>query len=539
MGVQNNFLFIAFLIVSFIALETWQVEFSDPENFNKENKIEKKNIIENEIFKKQNNFITIITDLLILKINTYGGNIEEVSLRTYFEDLENKKLLKLLETSKNFIYQAENGLVKSYKMKDNNIEVHPIFKSEKNTYVLSDDLNDLSVSMVYDDNLGMKYTKNFVFTKNSFAFKVNHKIQNYGNSPIEIVLFSQLKQSTETKNINENYNFNFHTYRGAAYSSDDHKYKKYEFNDITNNKHLNITTMSGWIAMLQQYFLVAWIPEQIYKYHFYTENFYGHDQVIIGFRSYPISILKGEEKNIQSTLWIGPKLQDTIKTVANHLNLTIDYGWLWFIAQPLFKMLTWIYKYTNNWGISIVLITFIVRGLMYPLTKSQYTSMAKMRILQPKIINIKNKFSQDKHRQSQEMIALYKKQKVNPLGGCMPLFIQMPIFLALYYMLSGSVELRHAPFILWIYDLSEKDPYYILPIIMGITMLLIQKMSPSTHVDPIQKRIVTFIPLIFTIFFLWFPSGLVLYYIVSNLVTMMQQYIIYKGLKRKGIYTEI
>uniref|UniRef100_A0A1A9Z0Y5 Membrane protein insertase YidC n=1 Tax=Glossina pallidipes TaxID=7398 RepID=A0A1A9Z0Y5_GLOPL len=237
---------------------------------------------------------------------------------------------------------------------------------------------------------------------NSFAFNVNHKIKNYGNNPIEVTFFSQLKQSIENKKINDNYNFNFHTYRGAAYSSDDHKYKKYEFNDIKNNKHLNIITNSGWVAMLQQYFLVAWIPEKMHKYHFYTEKLYDNSQVSIGFKSYPISILQGEEKNIQSTLWVGPKLQNTMKIVADYLNLTIDYGWLWFIAQPLFTMLTWIYTYTNNW----------VRGLMYPLTKSQYTSMAKMRILQPKIINIKNKFSQDKHRQSQEMIALYKKQKL-------------------------------------------------------------------------------------------------------------------------------
>ncbi|MDQ1237213.1 MAG: membrane protein insertase YidC [Wigglesworthia glossinidia] len=538
MGLQNNFLFIAFIIISFIALETWQFEFSDSININKQKTIEKKSVIENEIPEKKNNLITITTDLLILKINPYGGNIEEVSLRNYFDDLNNKKLLKLLETSKDFLYQAESGLIKAYKTENYSIKLNPIFKSEKNKYVLSDEAKNLKVSLMYDDNTGIKYIKNFLFNRNSFSFNIDHHILNYSNNPIEVTFFGQLKQSIESKKLGESYNFNFHTYRGAAYSSDHHKYKKYEFDDIKNNKNLNIYTVSGWIAMLQQYFLVAWIPEQINKYRFYTENFQNTNQAIIGFQSEPISILNGEEKNFRSTLWIGPKLQNMIKTVANNLNLTVDYGWLWFIAQPLFMMLTWIYKYTNNWGIAIILITFIVRGFMYPLTKSQYTSMAKMKILQPKIISIKNKFSQDKYRQSQEMIALYKKQKVNPLGGCMPLLIQMPIFLSLYYMLSGSVELRHAPFVLWINDLSAKDPYYILPFIMGVTMFLIQKMSPSTSIDPVQKKIIMFIPLIFTIFFLWFPSGLVLYYIVSNLVTMIQQYIIYNGLKRKGIYIE-
>uniref|UniRef100_A0A1B0C1P6 Membrane protein insertase YidC n=1 Tax=Glossina palpalis gambiensis TaxID=67801 RepID=A0A1B0C1P6_9MUSC len=420
MGLQNNFLFIAFIIISFIALETWQFEFSDSININKQKTIEKKSVIENEIPEKKNNLITITTDLLILKINPYGGNIEEVSLRNYFDDLNNKKLLKLLETSKDFLYQAESGLIKAYKTENYSIKLNPIFKSEKNKYVLSDEAKNLKVSLMYDDNTGIK---------NSFSFNIDHHILNYSNNPIEVTFFGQLKQSIESKKLGESYNFNFHTYRGAAYSSDHHKYKKYEFDDIKNNKNLNIYTVSGWIAMLQQYFLVAWIPEQINKYRFYTENFQNTNQAIIGFQSEPISILNGEEKNFRSTLWIGPKLQNMIKTVANNLNLTVDYGWLWFIAQPLFMI-------------------------------------------------------QDKYRQSQEMIALYKKQKVNPLGGCMPLLIQMPIFLSLYYMLSGSVELRHAPFVLWINDLSAKDPYYILPFIMGVTMFLIQKMSPSTSIDP-------------------------------------------------------
>lgn len=223
--------------------------------------------------------------------------------------------------------------------------------------------------------------------------------------------------------------------------------------------------------------------------------------------------------------------------VAPHLDLTVDYGWLWFISQPLFKLLKFLHGFIGNWGFSIIAITFIVRGVMYPLTKAQYTSMAKMRLLQPKLQAMRERIGDDKQRMSQEMMALYKSEKVNPLGGCFPLLIQMPIFLALYYMLMGSVELRHAPFALWIHDLSAQDPYYILPILMGVTMFFIQKMSPTTVTDPMQQKIMTYMPVIFTVFFLWFPSGLVMYYIVSNLVTILQQQLIYRGLEKRGLHS--
>ena len=240
---------------------------------------------------------------------------------------------------------------------------------------------------------------------------------------------------------------------------------------------------------------------------------------------------------VNATFYSGPKVQSELKDLAVGLNQTVDYGWLWFISQPLFKLLKFIHSYLGNWGFSIIAITFIVRGIMYPLTKAQYTSMAKMRMLQPKLQAMRERIGDDKQRMSQEMMALYKAEKVNPLGGCFPLLIQMPIFLALYYMLMGSVELRHAPFILWIHDLSAQDPYYILPVLMGVTMFFIQKMSPTTVTDPMQQKIMTFMPVIFTVFFLWFPSGLVAYYIVSNLVTIIQQQLIYRGLEKRGLHS--
>ncbi|WP_375146767.1 membrane protein insertase YidC, partial [Vibrio parahaemolyticus] len=250
------------------------------------------------------------------------------------------------------------------------------------------------------------------------------------------------------------------------------------------------------------------------------------------------TIATGDQAKFEATLWVGPKLQQEMAAVAPNLDLVVDYGWLWFIAKPLHSLLAFIQSFVGNWGVAIICLTFIVRGAMYPLTKAQYTSMAKMRMLQPKLQAMRERIGDDRQRMSQEMMELYKKEKVNPLGGCLPLVLQMPIFIALYWALMESVELRHSPFFGWIHDLSAQDPYYILPLLMGASMFLIQKMSPTTVTDPMQQKIMTFMPVMFTFFFLFFPSGLVLYWLVSNIVTLIQQTLIYKALEKKGLHTK-
>ena len=226
-----------------------------------------------------------------------------------------------------------------------------------------------------------------------------------------------------------------------------------------------------------------------------------------------------------------------MEEAANHLDLTVDYGWAWFIAKPLFWLLTAIQKIVTNWGLAIIGVTIVVKTLLYPLTKAQYTSMAKMRMLQPKIQEMRERFGDDRQRMSQEMMKLYKEEKVNPMGGCLPILIQMPIFIALYWTFMEAVELRHAPFFGWIQDLSAQDPYYILPLLMGASMFLLQKMSPTPVADPMQQKVMNFMPVIFTVFFLWFPSGLVLYWLTSNLITIAQQWLIYRNLEKKGLHS--
>ncbi|ELY5816303.1 membrane protein insertase YidC [Cronobacter turicensis] len=487
----------------------------------------------------QGKLITVKTDVLSLTINTRGGDIEQALLLAYPKELGSSEPFQLLETTPNFIYQAQSGLTgRNGPDNPNNNQGRPLYNTERDTYVLADGQNELLIPMTFTDAAGNAFTKTFALKRGQYAVYVGYDVKNAGTQPLEVSSFGQLKQTIDLPSHRDtgSNNFALHTFRGAAYSTPDEKYEKYKFDNIADDENLNVNAKGGWVAMLQQYFATAWVPASNVTSNFYTADL-GHGVAAIGYKSEPVQVQPGQTAKLASTLWVGPEIQDKMAAVAPHLDLTVDYGWLWFISQPLFKLLKWIHSFLGNWGFSIIAITFIVRGVMYPLTKAQYTSMAKMRLLQPKIQAMRERLGDDKQRMSQEMMALYKAEKVNPLGGCFPLLIQMPIFLALYYMLMGSVELRHAPFALWIHDLSAQDPYYILPILMGATMFFIQKMSPTTVTDPMQQKIMTFMPVIFTVFFLWFPSGLVLYYIVSNLVTILQQQLIYRGLEKRGLHS--
>ncbi|EKY1944926.1 membrane protein insertase YidC [Cronobacter turicensis] len=487
----------------------------------------------------QGKLITVKTDVLSLTINTRGGDIEQALLLAYPKELGSSEPFQLLETTPNFIYQAQSGLTgRNGPDNPNNNQGRPLYNVERDTYVLADGQDELLIPMTFTDAAGNAFTKTFALKRGQYAVYVGYDVKNAGTQPLEVSSFGQLKQTIDLPSHRDtgSNNFALHTFRGAAYSTPDEKYEKYKFDNIADDENLNVNAKGGWVAMLQQYFATAWVPASNVTSNFYTADL-GHGVAAIGYKSEPVQVQPGQTAKLASTLWVGPEIQDKMAAVAPHLDLTVDYGWLWFISQPLFKLLKWIHSFLGNWGFSIIAITFIVRGVMYPLTKAQYTSMAKMRLLQPKIQAMRERLGDDKQRMSQEMMALYKAEKVNPLGGCFPLLIQMPIFLALYYMLMGSVELRHAPFALWIHDLSAQDPYYILPILMGATMFFIQKMSPTTVTDPMQQKIMTFMPVIFTVFFLWFPSGLVLYYIVSNLVTILQQQLIYRGLEKRGLHS--
>lgn len=542
MDSQRNLFLIAFLFVSFMIWQAWQTDNAPQpqQTQTTQNTTSAAGDAANQGVPAsgQGKTITVKTDVLSLNINTRGGDIEQAQLLTYPDKLGSAQPFQLLETTPSFLYQAQSGLTGRNGPDNPANGARPLFTTEQTHFELADGQSELRIPMTYTAENGAVYTKTFVLKRGDYAISVDYQVNNTTGQPLEVAMFGQLKQTIDLPKHRDtgSNNFALHTFRGAAYSTSESKYEKYKFDKIADNENLSAATSNGWVAMLQQYFATAWVPRTQGNNSLYTTNL-GNGVAAIGYKSTPVTVAPGSQQNLAATLWVGPEIQDKMAAIAPHLDLTVDYGWLWFISQPLFKLLKFIQSFIGNWGFSIIVITFIVRGIMYPLTKAQYTSMAKMRMLQPKMQAMRERLGDDKQKMSQEMMALYKAEKVNPLGGCFPLIIQMPIFLALYYMLMGSVELRHAPFALWIHDLSAQDPYYILPILMGVTMFFIQKMSPTTVTDPMQQKIMTFMPVIFTVFFLWFPSGLVLYYIVSNLVTILQQQLIYRGLEKRGLHS--
>lgn len=541
MDSQRNILLIALALVSFLLFQQWQVaknpapqatqqaqstgaapapSFSDELD---------PTPAQNVAAKAKT--ITVSTDVLTLSIDTLGGDVVSAKLNQYSEELNSPESFVLLQNTQGHQFIAQSGLVgpQGIDVTSNN---RPAYQVSADSFTLAEGQDELRIPMTYQAN-GIDYTKTFILKRGSYAVDVVFDVANNSGSEATLGMYAHLRQNL----LDSGGNLAMPTYRGGAYSTSDVRYKKYSFDDMKdrNLSAPNDVTVN-WVAMIQHYFASAWIPRDEPQVQLYSRviNNLGD----MGIRTPNKTIANGDKAEFEATLWVGPKLQDQMAATAPNLDLVVDYGWLWFIAKPLHWLLSVIQNFVGNWGVAIICLTFIVRGAMYPLTKAQYTSMAKMRMLQPKLQAMRERIGDDRQRMSQEMMELYKKEKVNPLGGCLPILLQMPIFIALYWALMESVELRHSPFFGWIHDLSAQDPYYILPLLMGASMFVIQKMSPTTITDPMQQKIMTFMPVMFTFFFLWFPSGLVLYWLVSNIVTLIQQTLIYKALEKKGLHSK-
>tara|TARA_B100001057_G_scaffold400018_1_gene411088 strand:+ start:9232 stop:10854 length:1623 start_codon:yes stop_codon:yes gene_type:complete len=475
--------------------------------------------------------ITVTTDVLTLSIDTVGGDVVKANLNDYSAEYDSKESFVLLKNEPGHQFIAQSGLVGPQGI-DLSSTNRPSYTVSADSFTLADGQDELRIPMTYQAN-GLDYTKTFILKRGSYAIDVEYDVVNNSGNNATLGMYAHLRQNV----MDDGGSLTMPTYRGGAYSTEDTRYKKYSFDDMQDrNLSLNLANGQGWAAMIQHYFASAWIPRDEAGSNLYTRVIGNLGD--IGVRMPNKTIANGDEASFKATLWVGPKLQDQMAATAPNLDLVVDYGWLWFIAKPLHTLLSFIQGFVSNWGVAIIILTFIVRGAMYPLTKAQYTSMAKMRMLQPKLTAMRERIGDDRQRMSQEMMELYKKEKVNPLGGCLPIVLQMPIFISLYWALMESVELRHSPFFGWITDLSAQDPYYILPLLMGASMFLIQKMSPTTVTDPMQQKIMTFMPVMFTFFFLFFPSGLVLYWLVSNIVTLIQQTLIYRALEKKGLHSK-
>ncbi|MDO4429980.1 MAG: membrane protein insertase YidC [Lonepinella koalarum] len=532
MNSRSGLLALALLFLSFLVYQQWQVDYHLPKpteqavsQTSSDTPISTTATMVDAT--KQGRLITLSNDVLRLKIDTLGGDVVAADLLNYAAELDSESRFTLLQNTAEKVYVAQSGLVGK-----DGIDTpagRAAYQIEGDNFVLADGQNELTVPLTFEKD-GVIFRKIFVLKRGTYQIEVNYDIQNNSNSAIEVQPYGQLKHSL----VESSGSMAMPTYTGGAYSSSETNYKKYSFEDF-QKANLNIETKAGWAAVLQHYFVSAWIPNQDAQNQLYTSTAKGIG--FIGYRGPMVTVQAGGKESIQSTLWTGPKLQNEMAQVANHLDLTVDYGWAWFIAKPLFWLLTFIQNLVQNWGLAIIGVTLVVKALLYPLTKAQYTSMAKMRMLQPKLQEMRERFGEDRQRMSQEMMKLYKEEKVNPLGGCLPLLLQMPIFIALYWTFMEAVELRHAPFFGWIQDLSAQDPYFILPILMGASMFLLQKMSPTPVADPMQQKVMNFMPIIFTGFFLFFPAGLVLYWLVSNLITIAQQQFIYRSLEKKGLHT--
>ncbi len=469
--------------------------------------------------------IKITTDLVNAEIDTHGGDLVRIELIKHPVSVETPDIpFVLMHRTGQDLFVAQNGIIG----KDREYPNHNVLFNAGQTEYMLGDADSLEVVMDWTAPDGVKYQKVFIFYRDSYRIDTVFRIANNTDQPWTGFAYGQLKQTEIEAKGSMGILGRLPSYNGAAIYTEEEKYEKIDYGEIRDDA-LNVTTPVGWVAMLQHYFVAAWLPLDSENYQFYSgvNEDTPKPQYRIGYKStQPVQIQPGASGEIRSAMFIGPKEQSRLDAQnAEGLKLTVDYGWLTPVANPLFWLLENIYSYTQNWGWAIILLTLLVKMVFYPLSAASYKSMAKMKKLQPRMATLKERYSDDKQKFQQEMMKMYKAEKVNPAGGCLPILVQIPVFISLYWVLLESVELRQASFMLWLQDLSLPDPYFVLPVVMGVSMLAQHFLNPAP-VDPIQKKIMMALPFVFTIFFLWFPAGLVLYWVVNNLLSISQQYYI-------------
>lgn len=471
--------------------------------------------------------IRVQTDVLDLAIDPRGGDIVQLTLPQYPRRQDRPDVpFQLFDNGNERVYLAQSGLTGS-NGPDARSSGRPLYHSATQHYQLSDDQQQLIVDLQFSE-AGVDYTKRFTLQRGQYDLKVSYLINNQSEQPWVGNMFAQLKRDGSADPSSTTATGTA-TYLGAALWTADEPYKKVSMGDM-DEKQLRQTVAGGWVAWLQHYFVTAWIPAADSNNVVQTRKD-SQGNYIVGFTGPSLNVPAGAQAETSAVLYAGPKIQSELKTLSPGLELTVDYGFLWFIAQPIFWLLEQIHKLLGNWGWSIIMLTVIIKLIFFPLSAASYRSMARMRAVAPKLQALKEKYGDDRQKMSQGMMELYKKEKINPLGGCLPILVQMPVFLALYWVLLESVEMRQAPWLLWITDLAIKDPYFILPLIMGVTMFIQQQLNP-TPPDPMQARVMKLMPIIFTFFFLWFPAGLVLYWVVNNVLSIAQQWYITRQIER-------
>lgn len=468
--------------------------------------------------------VSVSTDLLNVKINQHGDLIyAELKKYPKHPKYPTQGFALLAEEHDRF-YIAQTGLL-SDSGPDSKIHGRAKFITANSNYIMKDVDQKIVVDLNYMGAGAINFIKRFIFHKNSYVIDVQYIISNNGDSDYQASMYGRLRRDQE-KSGGGFFSGGLRTYTGAAINTPDEKYKKISFSDMKTP--YKIAFSGGWIAMLEHYFVSAWIPNVNDFSEYQTEQF--NDNTFgIRFVNAQINVAPHTSTTVSAKLFIGPKIAKILKEVSPALDLTVDYGVLWWLCVPLFKLLKAIFSVLGNWGWSIIFTTLLIKMLFYKLSATSYRSMGNLRKLQPKIEELKANCGDDRQKFSQAIMELYRKEKVNPLGGCLPILVQIPVFISLYYVLLESVELRQASWCMWIVDLSAKDPLYILPILMGISMFVQQKMNPPPP-DPMQAKVLMVMPAFFTVLFLQFPSGLMLYWIINNTLSILQQMFITKSI---------
>lgn len=468
-------------------------------------------------------YIQVTTDVFSAKIDRVGAGIKELVLTQHHSKDSKTEALKLFEIEAGRTYIAEGGLIGKGLPNHNSL-----FESGKSEYLLSAGSEQLSVILISDSETA-RVEKIYTFHRGSYAIDIEYRIENKTDTVITPNAYFQLLRDGGGADGDTKLQ---PTYTGGAVYSDETKFTKVDFKDMDRSKvKYPKIAEDGWVGFVQHYFVAAWLPEPEKS----RENFMrslGNNLYAMGYVEGVTEIARKSVGAVSTRLYAGPQEQKVLKSLAPGLNLVVDYGWLTIIASPLFWLLSALHGLVGNWGWSIVFLTVIIKLVFFPLSAAGYKSMAKMRVMAPRLKALKETYGDDKPKFQQAMMDLYRKEKINPLGGCLPIVIQIPFFIALYWVLLASVELRDAPFIFWITDLSAKDPYYVLPVLMAASMVIQSWLSPAPP-DPIQAKVMKIMPLVFSIFFFFFASGLVLYWFVNNVLSITQQWTITRAIEGK------
>ena len=462
--------------------------------------------------------IVVETDLMRVVINTNGGDLRRTDLLAYPATTEpDSDSFRLLNDSLPNLFIVQSGL----RTPDGEEPTHhAVFSADRTSFRLEDGADVLEVPLTWRSPAGVEVTKVYTFRRGSYEVGLDHRVANNSGADWHGRQYRQLQRTQVAETGQSTF---IYTYMGGVLYSPEEKYEKIKFEDMLE-ADLDRQVSDGWAAMIQHYFLGAIIPDSGEENRYYTKTLSGA-RYVIGLISPQRTIAAGGNDTFSTRLFLGPKLQDEMAKAATGLQLTVDYGALTFLARPLFIAMDWIHGVVGNWGWTIIIITLLIKLAFYKLSETSYKSMANMRKLAPRLQSLKERYGDDRQKLNQAMMELYKKEKINPLGGCLPILVQIPVFIALYWVLLESVELRQASFMLWLNDLSSPDPFYVLPLLMGATMLIQQKLNPAP-LDPIQAKVMMVLPVVFTVFFAFFPSGLVLYWVVNNTLSIAQQWVI-------------